>query len=243
MSEGEGEFLKVSGLDVAYGGIRALHSVSLRVDRREIVAVIGANGAGKSTLLKAIAGVLRPESGELSFEGSSLPRQSYQAVRRGVTLVPEGRRIFASLSVQENLALGAYACPDRSAVRAALERVYGLFPVLAARKGQQGGTLSGGEQQMLAIGRALMSGPRILLLDEPSLGLAPLIVDLLFDTIAALNDESGLAILLVEQNATMALELCDRAYVLESGAMRLEGKGEELLADPRVRESYLGVGA
>jgi branched-chain amino acid transport system ATP-binding protein len=233
--------LEIQDLKVFYGGICALSGVSLHVDKGEIVAVIGANGAGKSTLLKTVAGVKSAESGTISLQGKILPTKSHQVVRAGVTLVPEGRRIFAPLSVRENLELGAYARSDKAAIKTAMERVYSLFPVLAERRGQPGGTLSGGEQQMLAVGRALMSDPQVLLLDEPSLGLAPLIVDLLFETIGKLCDDAGMTILVVEQNATMALELCDRAYVLETGAIKLEGTGAELLSDERVRESYLGV--
>jgi len=205
--------------------------------------VIGANGAGKSTLLKTIAGAKAADSGSMRFEGRPLPKSSHEVVRQGLTLVPEGRRIFPTLTVRENLLLGAYSCKDRSRVPASLERAHELFPVLAERASQAGGTLSGGEQQMLAVARALMSEPRLLLLDEPSLGLAPMVVDLVFDTIIRLNEETGLTILLVEQNAGMALDVCDRAYVLETGRIKLEGPGEELLADRRVQESYLGVGA
>lgn len=241
MGEGEDRFLDITGLEVLYGGIRALSGIDLKVNKGEIVAVIGANGAGKSTLMRTVAGIKQYAKGSITLEGSPLPKRSHQVVRRGVTMVPEGRRIFAPLSVKENLLLGAYARTDRSRVPAALERVYGLFPRLRERQAQTGGTLSGGEQQMLAIGRALMSEPRLLLLDEPSLGLAPLIVDLLFDTIVRLNEESGLTILVVEQNAAMALDICDRAYVLETGSIRFEGGGAELLGDSRVRNSYLGI--
>jgi branched-chain amino acid transport system ATP-binding protein len=236
-------FLKITDLEVYYGGIHALSRVNLHVDRGEIVAVVGANGAGKSTLLKTIAGVKSYSAGDIALHGQALPKQSYQVVRTGITLVPEGRRIFAALTVHENLLLGAYSKPDPARTNAALERVFGIFPVLAERRSQRGGTLSGGEQQMLAIGRALMSEPRLLLLDEPSLGLAPLIVDLLFDTVVRLNREMGITVLVVEQNASLALELCDRAYVLETGAIQFEGTGEALLSDPRVRQSYLGVAA
>jgi branched-chain amino acid transport system ATP-binding protein len=236
-------FLKVTDLEVYYGGIHALTHVNLHVDQGEIVAVIGANGAGKSTLLKTIAGVKSYTGGDITLEGQTLPKQSYQVVRAGVTLVPEGRRIFAALTVNENLLLGAYSKPDPARTAQAMTRVFDIFPVLAERRNQRGGTLSGGEQQMLAIGRALMSEPRLLLLDEPSLGLAPLIVDLLFDTVVRLNREMGITVLVVEQNASLALELCDRAYVLETGAIQFEGLGEALLSDPRVRESYLGVAA
>lgn len=243
MGEGGGGLLEIAELEVSYGGIKALSGVSLRVGAGEIVAVIGANGAGKSTLLKTIAGAKAADSGSMRFEGRPLPKSSHEVVRQGLTLVPEGRRIFPTLTVSENLLLGAYSCKDRSRVPASLERAHELFPVLAERASQAGGTLSGGEQQMLAVARALMSEPRLLLLDEPSLGLAPMVVDLVFDTIIRLNEETGLTILLVEQNAGMALDVCDRAYVLETGRIKLEGPGEELLADRRVQESYLGVGA
>ena len=234
-------FLEVSNLNVYYGGIHALHEVSLLVQRGEIVSVIGANGAGKSTLLKTIAGVTEYRTGDVRLEGRSLPKQSYRVVREGVMLVPEGRRIFAPLTVRENLQLGAYSRKDAKEVAGLMEEVFQLFPVLKERASQPGGTLSGGEQQMLAVGRALMAAPRLLLLDEPSLGLAPMVVDALFDTIVRLNQERGLTILLVEQNASLALEICNRSYVLETGEIKMEGKGLELLNDPRVRASYLGV--
>lgn len=233
--------LAVEHLEVYYGGIHALHGVDLRVEQGEIVAVIGANGAGKSTLLNTIAGVVTSRRGTIRLQGEVLPTQSHQVVRRGVTLVPEGRRIFAPLTVRENLALGAFVRHDRAAQEAAMAEVFDLFPVLRERVDQLGGTLSGGEQQMLALGRALMSRPRLLLLDEPSLGLAPLVVELLFETIVKLNREQGLTILLVEQNATLALEVSRRAYVLKTGRIVLEGAGRALLDDARVREHYLGV--
>jgi branched-chain amino acid transport system ATP-binding protein len=243
MEEPGARYLEIAELDVRYGGIQALAGVDLHVDRGEIVAVIGANGAGKSTLLRTIAGVKAYERGRVSFQGMALPRQSHQVVRQGVTLVPEGRRIFATLTVRENLLLGGYSQSDRRRVEQSMERVFELFPVLRERHLQVGGTLSGGEQQMLAIGRALMSEPRLLLLDEPSLGLAPMVVDRVFDTVIRLNEETGLTILVVEQNAAMTLEICDRAYVLSTGRVILEGQGFELLNDPRVQASYLGVSA
>jgi len=243
MDEHGGKFLEIVDLDVHYGGIQALSGIDIHVDMGEIVAVIGANGAGKSTLLKTIAGVKNYEHGQIKFCGEVLPKQSHEVVCKGVTLVPEGRRIFADLSVSENLQLGAYSQNNKVHVAHSLERVYTLFPVLKDRYKQIGGTLSGGEQQMLAIGRALMSEPRLILLDEPSLGLAPKIIDLVFDTVIKLNEETGLTILVVEQNALMTLEICDRAYVLDTGKVNLEGKGFELLNDPRVQASYLGVSA
>ncbi|MBE0699753.1 MAG: ABC transporter ATP-binding protein [Anaerolineaceae bacterium] len=234
-------FLEIADLDVFYGGIHALHSVSLQVKQGEIACVIGANGAGKSTLLKTIAGVKEYKSGDVRLEGKTLPKQSHRVVREGVMLVPEGRRIFAPLSVRDNLRLGAYSVTDRGVIPARMNEVFDLFPVLKDRLNQPGGTLSGGEQQMLAVGRALMAGPRLLLLDEPSLGLAPMVIDTLFETFVRLNRERGLTILLVEQNASLALEMSNHSFVLETGQIKIEGVGPELLDDPRVRASYLGV--
>ena len=237
----DGTLLEVNQIEVHYGGIRALHGVSMHVDQGEIVSVIGANGAGKSTLLRAIASVHRPSSGTISFEGVQVPKIAHRTVRAGITLVPEGRRIFAPLSVRQNLLAGAYTRPDKKEVERTLEGIYSLFPILKERLYQRGGTLSGGEQQMLAVGRALMSHPKLLMLDEPSLGLAPVVIDALFERIVQLNKEMGLTILLVEQNASLALELSHRAYVLETGNISLEGRGQDLLADPRVQASYLGI--
>jgi len=234
-------FLEVASLDVYYGGIHALHGVSLKVMRGEIASVIGANGAGKSTLLKTIAGVKEYRAGDVRLDNQILPKQPHKVVAAGVMLVPEGRRIFAPLSVRENLMLGAYSVKDRTAIPGRMGEVFDLFPVLKSRIDQPGGTLSGGEQQMLAVGRALMAAPRMLLLDEPSLGLAPMVIDSLFDTFVRLNQERGLTILLVEQNASLALELSHRSFVLETGQIKIEGKGPDLLDDPRVRASYLGV--
>lgn len=234
-------FLNITNLEVYYGGIHALHNMNLHIEKGEIASVIGANGAGKSTLLKTIAGVKDYRSGSITFDGVALPRQPHQVVRTGVMLVPEGRRIFAPLSVYENLMLGSYSVSDRSVIGDRLDEVYELFPVLKARLQQPGGTLSGGEQQMLAVARALMASPRLLLLDEPSLGLAPKVVDVLFDTFIRLNKERGITILLVEQNASMALDISQHSFVLETGEIKLEGRGSELLDDPRVRASYLGV--
>lgn len=242
-TEEKDALLKVDRLVVHYGGILALHEVSLWVGAGEIVAVIGANGAGKSTLLRTIAGIKVATSGQIFFEGAPLPRKPHLVVNRGVVLVPEGRRIFAPLTVRENLLLGSYSRKDAGEVRGTMETVFALFPVLAERLGQRGGTLSGGEQQMLAIGRALMAKPELLLLDEPSLGLAPIVVDALFQKISQLNREMGLTILLVEQNASLALEFAHRAYVMATGEIRMTGLGKDLLADRRVKESYLGVSA
>ena len=233
--------LEVANLSVFYGGICALRDVNLRVGQGEVVAVIGANGAGKSTLMKTIAAVKAPASGTITFNGQPLRKEPYQVVTSGITLVPEGRRIFAPLSVRENLLVGAYTRSNRKAVEKNMEEVFQLFPRLKERLRQRGGTLSGGEQQMLAVGRALMSEPKLLMLDEPSLGLAPLVIDMMFEAILRLNRELGLTILVVEQNATLALEMCHRAYVLETGQIRMEGSGKALLEDPRVRASYLGI--
>ena len=233
--------LEVSQLVVHYGGICALDHVSLKVNQGEIVSVIGANGAGKSTLMRTICAVKAFTAGTIKFKGQLLKKDPSHVVRDGMTLVPEGRRIFAPLSVHENLMLGAYTRTDKKAILGTMDEVFQLFPRLQERLHQRGGTLSGGEQQMLAVSRALMSKPQMLLLDEPSLGLAPIVIDNMFETIGRLNREFGLTILIVEQNATLALEMCDRAYVLETGQIRMEGRGSDLLHDERVMESYLGI--
>jgi branched-chain amino acid transport system ATP-binding protein len=236
--------LSVRNLEVCYGVISALQDVSLDVDRGEIVTLIGSNGAGKTTLLRTISGLLRPRRGEVLWENSSGPvalqrLRPHEIVRHGVGHVPEGRQIFANLSVRENLMLGAYQRKGGDAVRADLDRCYTLFPVLAERREQRGGTLSGGEQQMLAIGRALMARPQLLLLDEPSLGLAPLIVRKIFQIIREINSQ-GTTIFLVEQNAHMALTVAHRAYVLQTGRVIKSDKASSLLEDPDVRKAYLG---
>lgn len=233
--------LEVSHLVVHYGGICALNDVSLHVNQGEIVSVIGANGAGKSTLMRTICAVKGFTSGSIKFKGQSLKKDPSHVVRDGMTLVPEGRRIFGPLSVHENLMLGAYTRTDNKGIGETMDEIFQLFPRLQERLYQRGGTLSGGEQQMLAVSRALMSKPQLLLLDEPSLGLAPIVIDSMFETIRRLNQELGLTILIVEQNATLALEMCDRAYVLETGQIRMEGRGTDLLHDERVMESYLGI--
>ncbi len=233
--------LEIHDLSVYYGGICALNQVSLQVNEGEIVAVIGANGAGKSTLMKTIAASKAYTSGKINFGNQPLMKDTYKVVTSGITLVPEGRRIFAPLSVRENLLVGAYTRSDRAEIEKTMEEVFQLFPRLKERINQRGGTLSGGEQQMLAVGRALMSHPKLLMLDEPSLGLAPIVIDVMFETIVRLNREMGLTILLVEQNASLALEMCHRAYVLKTGQIIMEGTGKELLEDPRVRASYLGI--
>jgi branched-chain amino acid transport system ATP-binding protein len=234
--------LKVEGLSVHYGGIHALQGVDLEVPDGAIVSLIGANGAGKSTTLKAIVGLVRSSGGCVSWNGERLTgRPTKEIVTRGVCLVPEGRRVFPNLTVDENLTLGAYSRSDKAGVAAFRERVFELFPRLAERTDQKAGTLSGGEQQMLAVGRALMTRPKILMMDEPSLGLAPLVVKMIFDIVKAINAE-GVSVLLVEQNAKMALEIADYAYVLETGRITLHGRGKTLLDDDGVRKAYLGDG-
>ena len=231
--------LNLSDISVSYGMIAALKGVSLRVDQGEIVALIGANGAGKSTTLMAVSGVTGLRSGTITYEGEAISGLPVHAVvAKGVSQVPEGRRIFPRMTVRENLEMGAFL-RDRGGWEADLERVYGLFPVLRERSRQLGGTLSGGEQQMLAIGRALMSRPRLLLLDEPSLGLAPIIVSRIFRIIEEINRQ-GTTILLVEQNASAALRLAGRAYVMESGRIVMEGKASDLAKDPGIKKAYLG---
>ncbi len=231
--------LEIDGLDVFYGEIHALKGVALQVRRGEIVALLGNNGAGKTTTLRSISGLLVPRRGRIAVEGESLVGMpAHQIVLRGVAHVPEGRRIFNRLSVRENLMMGAYLRADE-AIESDLERVFALFPVLKERLRQVAGTLSGGEQQMLAIGRAVMARPRLLLLDEPSMGLAPVVVERIFETVVGINRE-GTTILLVEQNAAMALTIAHRAYVLETGTVALSGPAEELARNPEVRRAYLG---
>ena len=233
--------LQVNDLHIRYGALEALKGVSLSVEDGEIVTVLGANGAGKSTLLRAISGLLPRQGGEILLDGASLSRTpAYDIVVKGISHAPEGRKVFSTLTVEENLNLGAFTRRGRrQEVSRARERVFGLFPLLSDRRRQLAGTLSGGEQQMLAIGRALMSTPRILLLDEPSLGLAPILVHLIFDIIQEINRQ-GIAILLVEQNAHQALVLARRGYVLETGRISANGTSEELQSDKRIQEAYLG---
>jgi branched-chain amino acid transport system ATP-binding protein len=232
--------LVLKDVSSGYGAIEALKGVNLRIEKGEIVTLIGANGAGKSTALRNITGLVPLTSGVIEFEGHSLNRiATHRITGMGISMVPEGRAIFANLSVSENLEMGAYLQLDKSRNARELERVYQLFPRLKERRKQAGGTLSGGEQQMLAIGRALMARPRLLLLDEPSLGLAPLLVRTIFEAIDTINKE-GTTILLVEQNANAALKHSHRAYVLETGAIVMEGASAQVAADPRVREAYLG---
>jgi branched-chain amino acid transport system ATP-binding protein len=234
--------LEVSNLVAGYGPIRALDGISLAVEPGELVAIIGANGAGKTTLLMAISGVVRPRGGTIRFAGRSLAGlPPHEVMRAGIAQAPEGRRIFPRLTVRENLELGGFTRSDRGGLARDIDEACGLFPVLGQRLGQLGGTLSGGEQQMLAIARALVGRPQLLLLDEPSLGLAPLIVAKVFEVIAALSGR-GIAVVLVEQNARAALKLASRGWVLETGRVTLTGTGAELSADRRVRDAYLGEG-
>ncbi len=235
--------LRLRNVDAGYGKLTVLRRATLHVSQGEIVTLVGANGAGKTTLLRTIAGLVRPRAGEIEFGGAAVTRTpTERIVAMGCSLVPEGRQVFATMPVRENLLLGAhvqYARGRRDEVAADLERVYGLFPVLRTRAGQLAGTLSGGEQQMLAIGRALMARPKLMMLDEPSMGLAPLVVKDIFSIVARIRDE-GTTVLLVEQNARSALRIADRGYVLETGRIVLEGTAEELLANRDVQRAYLG---
>ena len=233
--------LKVTDLHVNYGGIDALRGISFEVEEGEIVTLIGANGAGKSTTLRTICGLVRSSSGRIVYDGRDITSQSTQRiVSEGIALVPEGRRVFDNLTVKENLQIGAYLRKDKGSIESDIEHVYTLFPRLKERNWQKAGTLSGGEQQMLAVGRAMMTRPRILMMDEPSLGLAPLIVKDIFSIIRQLN-ETGMTILLIEQNANAALRCAHHAYVLETGRITMSGTGAELLADKRVQDAYLGT--
>jgi branched-chain amino acid transport system ATP-binding protein len=232
--------LKIEDINVYYGVIHALKGVSLEINQGEIVTLIGANGAGKSTLLKTISGLLKPKNGNILFEGQSISGKVAQSiVKQGLSHVPEGRRVFANMSVEENLELGAYLRKDKQGIKEDFEKVYNLFPRLLERRKQLSGTLSGGEQQMLAMGRALMARPKLLLLDEPSMGLAPLLVKTIFQIIEEIN-KSGTTILLVEQNANMALSIADRAYVIETGKIVISGSSEELNQSDQIRMAYLG---
>ena len=232
--------LDVNDINVFYGAIHAIKDISFYVDEGEIVTLIGANGAGKSTTLNTISGLLRSKTGDIQFLGSSIAKTApNKIVSGGLVMVPEGRRIFLGLTVEENLEMGAYTRP-KSEIKASLEEVYELFPRLRERRNQIGGTLSGGEQQMLAMGRALMAKPKLIMLDEPSMGLAPLLVDLIFEIIGDLH-KAGSTILLVEQNAQAALSIADRAYVLETGKVVKTGKGSELISDPDIKKAYLGA--
>ena len=232
--------LKIDNLEVAYGNIKAIKGISLEVNQGEIVTLIGSNGAGKSTTLRAISGILKPKSGSITFNGERIDGvEGHDIVAKGICQSPEGRRIFPKMSVDENLDLGAFLRNDKDAIAADRERVLELFPRLRERIDQKAGTMSGGEQQMLAVGRALMGSPKLLLLDEPSMGLAPVLVDMIFETIEKINKQ-GTTILLVEQNALAALNVANRAYVLESGSIKMSGKAKDLISDDEVTKAYLG---
>jgi branched-chain amino acid transport system ATP-binding protein len=232
--------LNVKDLKVSYGGINAVKGIDLHVNQGELVALIGANGAGKSSSMKAIAGLLTPSAGEIDFMNQETKRlPAYELVRLGLGMVPEGRGVFKRMTILENLQMGAYLKSDAKEIELKLEEVYSYFPRLKERLSQLAGTLSGGEQQMVAMGRAMMAEPKLLLLDEPSMGLSPIMVETIFDVVRSLS-LSGMTILLVEQNARLALQMADRAYVMESGLITLSGSGKDLLEDPRVRAAYLG---
>jgi len=232
--------LALENISVNYGAIEALRGISLRVEKGEVVTLIGANGAGKTTTLRTITGLLEPREGRVTFEGEDISgKPTHKLVARGISMSPEGRGVFANLSVRENLQMGAYLQKNRGETAASMERVFQMFPRLKERESQKAGTLSGGEQQMLAMSRALMSRPRLLLLDEPSLGLAPLVVHTIFEAIEEIRSK-GTTILLVEQNAHAALSHSDRAYVLETGEIVMQGSSKDLAKDPRIKEAYLG---
>ena len=234
--------LEIEDLSVSYGGLAALRGVSLAIAEGQFIAIVGPNGAGKTTLFKAISGVVPAGAGAIAFEGRDLLAvPPHERAHLGIAHVPEGRQVFASLTVQENLEMGAYSDRGRAEWQRNIERIFALFPVLAERRRQLAGTLSGGEQQMLAIGRGIASAPRLLLLDEPSMGLAPAVADLIFDRIAALHQEDRVTLILVEQRVAEALESCDYGYVLETGRVVLEGARRTLMADDRVRQAYLGM--
>jgi branched-chain amino acid transport system ATP-binding protein len=235
--------LELKRLQVAYGGIQAVKGIDLAVAQGELVCLIGANGAGKTTTLKGITGLQPVKSGSIHYNGDNITgKPAFQLVRKGLSMVPEGRGVFGALTIEENLAMGAYTRDDRAEIRQDVERVFHLFPRLKERRRQTAGTLSGGEQQMLAMGRAMMSRPKLLLLDEPSMGLAPLMVQKVFETVLAIAKE-GVTILLIEQNAKLALEVSHRGYVMESGEITLSGAAKQLLSDPKVRAAYLGESA
>ncbi|MGC9399189.1 MAG: ABC transporter ATP-binding protein [Anaerolineae bacterium] len=232
--------LELQDVHSYYGNIHALKGISLTVEEGEVVTLIGGNGAGKTTTLRTISGLMHPRQGKILYRGEDITHTPpAEIVRKGITQVPEGRRIFGTLTVQENLEMGAYTREDKEEIAQSLEYVFHLFPRLKERRKQAGGTLSGGEQQMLAVGRALMAKPTLMLMDEPSMGLAPLLVEDLFEVIQTIN-EQGVTVLLVEQNAHLALSVADRGYVLETGTIQLQGSAEELAQNPQVREAYLG---
>jgi branched-chain amino acid transport system ATP-binding protein len=232
--------IKIDNLVVSYGGIEALKGISLEVPSGKIVTLVGANGAGKSTTLKSIVGLVKPKSGSINYEGTDLTKLNTELmVKKGIALVPEGRKVFADLTVLENLKIGAYTRKDHAGIVEDLEKVYSLFPRLKERTWQAAGTLSGGEQQMLAIGRALMSRPKLIMMDEPSLGLAPIIVKELFGIIKKINEE-GMTVLLIEQNANAALKIADIGYIMETGRITLKGAGKDLLSNEEIKKAYLG---
>jgi branched-chain amino acid transport system ATP-binding protein len=232
--------LKVSGLKVAYGGIQAVKGVSFEVRRGELVSLIGANGAGKTTTLKAVTGLQPMAEGQIEYMGKSLKGQgAWDLVKQGLVMVPEGRGTFTRMTITENLQMGAYIRDDKAQIEADIERIFGIFPRLKERRNQLAGTMSGGEQQMLAMGRALMTQPKVLLLDEPSMGLSPIMVDKIFEVVNDIHQQ-GVTVLLVEQNASRALQLANRGYVMESGLITMTGEGKTLLNDPKVRAAYLG---
>ena len=231
--------LSVENLHVAYGPIQALRGISLEVPKGQIISIIGSNGAGKTTLLNTICALIRQKTGSIKLEGEELSRFAHQVVKLGIVQVPEGRKVFAGLSVRENLMAGGYSLTDGQRVQQNIEKMFGMYPILRERQNQQAGTLSGGEQQMLAICRGLMAEPKLILLDEPSLGLGPIIVNGVFALIRQIKSQ-GITVLLVEQNARKALALCDHAYVLENGRITMQGKGRDVLCDENVRKAYLG---
>jgi len=232
--------LRVKGLKVAYGGIQAVKGIDMQVHEGELVSLIGSNGAGKTTTMKAITGMLMPADGDIEYLGRSIKgRGPWDMVKEGLVMVPEGRGVFARMSIAENLLMGAYTRNDQAGITEDVEKIFGIFPRLRERKNQLAGTMSGGEQQMLAMGRALMARPKVLLLDEPSMGLSPILVDTIFQVVRDVY-ALGVTIVLVEQNASRALAIADRGYVMESGLLTMEGTGKDLLADPRVRAAYLG---
>ena len=232
--------LKVQGLKVAYGGIQAVKGIDFEVQEGELVSLIGSNGAGKTTTMKAITGTQPLNAGDIAFKGRSIAGQGpWDLVSQGLAMVPEGRGVFTRMTITENLQMGAYIRSDNAAIGQDMDNIFSLFPRLYERKDQLAGTLSGGEQQMLAMGRALMSRPQVLLLDEPSMGLSPIMVDKIFEVIRDVHDK-GVTVLLVEQNASRALSIADRGYVMESGLITMTGRGQDLLADPKVRAAYLG---
>lgn len=236
------QILKVENLEVFYGGIQALHGVSLDMNEGEMIAIIGANGAGKSTLLNTIAGNKSIGKGKISFYGKPLPGKVHQFAERGISLVPEGRRIFVNLSVYENLIVGAYTVKDKKTIEQRVQEVYDLFPRLYERRKQISGSLSGGEQQMLAVGRAMMAGPKLMMLDEPSMGLAPIIIDEMFERFQQINKRYGTSMIIVEQNAELALSVTNRAYIMQVGEIVIDGESAKLLSDPAVQQAYLGMG-